>query len=128
MRFPLKHNFHFFVVPSYPVCPAVSFFIVYLLSFVLVKFPDFLFLDVLPFLSLNCPKSTLSLEPLSFDYGRFLMNLAKERKMIYTHCTSKNKVIRLIEIRLRIRSAKNIIPARLKKVMNRLNLSQKYFL
>jgi len=48
--------------------------------------------------------------------------------MIYTHCTSKNKVIRLIEIRLRIRSAKNIIPARLKKVMNRLNLSQKYFL
>lgn len=65
---------------------------------------------------------------LSFDYRRFLINLAKERKMIYTHCTSKNKIIRLIEIRLRIRSAKNIIPARLKKVMNRLNLSQKYFL
>lgn len=65
---------------------------------------------------------------ISFDYGRFLINLAKERKMIYMHCTSKNKVIRLIAIRLRIRSAKNIIPARLKKVMNRLNLSQKYFL
>ena len=47
---------------------------------------------------------------------------------IGTEKTSKNKIIRLIGILFRIRSAKNIIPARLKKVINKLNLSQKYSL
>lgn len=65
---------------------------------------------------------------MSFDYGRFLNSLTKDRRRIYIHCTSKNKIIRLIGILFRIRSAKNIIPARLKKVINKLNLSQKYSL
>ena len=60
--------------------------------------------------------------------ARFLNSLTKDRRRIYIHCTSKNKIIRLIGILFRIRSAKNIIPARLKKVINKLNLSQKYSL
>ena len=47
---------------------------------------------------------------------------------MYIYCIRKNKMIALIGILFRIRSAKNIIPARLKKVINKLNLSQKYSL
>jgi len=48
----------------------------------------------------------------------------------YYHCyqLDKNNKITFVEIIFRIKSAKNTIPAKLKKVINRLKLSQKYFL
>lgn len=57
-----------------------------------------------------------------------LINILKYRINIYISCVNKNNKITFVEIIFRIKSAKNTIPAKLKKVINRLKLSQKYFL
>ena len=56
------------------------------------------------------------------------INILKDRINIYISCVNKNNKITFVEIIFRIKSAKNTIPAKLKKVINRLKLSQKYFL
>ena len=56
------------------------------------------------------------------------INILKYRINIYISCVNKNNKITFVEIIFRIKSAKNTIPAKLKKVINRLKLSQKYFL
>ena len=62
-------------------------------------------------------------------FGNYLfINILKYRINIYISCVNKNNKITFVEIIFRIKSAKNTIPAKLKKVINRLKLSQKYFL
>lgn len=63
-----------------------------------------------------------------YFFGYILIIFINKRIIIYIHCVKRNKIIALSGILFRIKSAKNIIPARLKKVINKLNLSQKYFL
>lgn len=63
-----------------------------------------------------------------YFFGYILIIFINKRIIIYIHCVKRNKIIALSGILFRIKSAKNIILARLKKVINKLNLSQKYFL